>query len=239
MLMKCPNCSVELTHMGLEGHHGVGVEIDVCWDCQSFWFDKYESLQLSPASTLRLMKWIGERKPGALTPFSGNMPCPRCPSPLVATNDMQRNTRFSYFRCRNGHGRLTRFVEFLREKDFIRPLSPEQIAELREHVQMVNCSHCGAPIDLASASVCTHCGSPLSMLDMKRSQELLAQLETAARPKEIDPALPLTLLKAKRDLEISLGDVGADAGWWRDVSSGGLVHACLGSLASWLTKSGI
>src|SRR5262245_56016901 len=114
--MNCPNCSTELTRMKLESHHGTGVEIDVCWDCQAFWFDKFESLQLSPASTLRLMKQIGERRPVALMPFSDQMQCPRCSSRLLLTHDMQRNTRFTYFRCTNNHGRLIRFVEFLREK---------------------------------------------------------------------------------------------------------------------------
>ena len=65
---------------------------------------------------------------------------------------MQRNTRFEYLRCPNGHGRLTTFVEFLKEKDFIRPLSARQIAELRESLQTINCSSCGAAVDLAAST---------------------------------------------------------------------------------------
>jgi hypothetical protein len=237
--MKCPNCPAEMTRMKLDGHHGTDLEIDVCWSCQVFWFDRFESLQLSPASTLRLMKLIGERSPVGLMAFSEEMFCPRCSSRLLSTRDMQRNTRFTYFRCTNGHGRLIRFVEFLREKDFIRPLSPQQIAELRQRIQIVNCSHCGAPIDLAASSTCAHCNSPISMLDMKRSQELLEQLKQAFQPKDIDPTLPLELLKVKREVETSLGNVGYDSRWWDDAPSSGLVHACLGSLARWLSKAGI
>jgi hypothetical protein len=47
--------------------------------------------------------------------------------------------------------------DFLREKNFIRPLTPEQIAELRRNIQIVNCSNCGAPIDLARGAACGHC----------------------------------------------------------------------------------
>src|SRR5262245_61148970 len=104
--MNCPNCSTEMTHMKLEGHHGTAVAIDVCWDWPSLWFDKFESLRLSPASTLGLMKQIGERGPGAPAAFSTEMHCPRCSSRLLPTHDMQRNTRFTYSRCDNGHGRL-------------------------------------------------------------------------------------------------------------------------------------
>lgn len=224
--------------MKLGGHHGIPVEIDVCWECQAFWFDQFESLQLSPASTLQLMKGIGERSPVPLMAFQSDMHCPRCTSRLVPTQDMQRTTRFSYFRCNNRHGRFIRFVEFLREKDFIRPLSPQQIAELRERVQMVNCSHCGAPIDLARTSACTHCGSPLSMLDMKRPQELLAELQHAGQAKPIDPALPLALLRARRQVDTAFGTID-ETTWWREAASAGLVHACLSSVARWLTESGL
>src|SRR4030095_7179912 len=41
------------------GHMSAPLEIDVCTACQAFWFDKYESLKLSSASTLKLMKLIG------------------------------------------------------------------------------------------------------------------------------------------------------------------------------------
>jgi len=228
-----------MTAMKLEGRHRAGIDIDVCQDCQAFWFDQFESLQLSPASTLRLMKLIGERSAAAPATFLPEMSCPRCSARLRSVQDMQRSTRFSYFRCDKRHGRLIRFLEFLREKDFIRPLSAQQIAELRQHVQIVNCSQCGAPVDLAYKSACTHCGAPLSMLDMKRSEELLDQLKNASQPKEIDPALPLSLLKAKREVEMAFGGLEHDAGWWRDVPSAGLVQACLGSVARWFTKGGI
>ena len=53
--------------------------------------------------------------------------------------------------------------DFLREKNFVRPLSADQLTALRQNVQSVNCSNCGAPIDLAKTSACGHCGSPLEV----------------------------------------------------------------------------
>jgi Zn-finger nucleic acid-binding protein len=236
--MNCPNCSTEMTALTLDGHQGRPVAIDLCTACQAFWFDKYESLQLAPASTLKLMKLIGERESPGARPFSNAMQCPRCSEELRPTQDMQRNTRFSYFRCPSDHGRFIRFFEFLREKNFIRPLSAEQIGELRKQVQTLNCSSCGGPIDLAVGFVCPHCKSPVSMLDMKQPQELLAQLRAAAEPKPIDPTLPMDLLRAKRNMDHLFPDRESDLSWL-DGPSSDLVHSCLTSVARWLTKSGI
>jgi len=223
-----------MTAMTLEGHQGKSVAIDRCMPCQAFWFDKFESLQLSPASTLSLLQSIGEQKPAGPVSFAKEMRCPRCEVLLRPTQDMQRNTRFSYFRCTNGHGRFIRFIEFLREKDFIRPLSKQQIAELRKHARTVNCSNCGAPVDLEADAVCSHCGSPLSMLDMEQPERLIAQLKEAAAPKPADPTLAFEFLKAKQDMNRLFGSVESDPIWWSDVSSSDLVQACLGSVSRWL-----
>lgn len=227
-----------MTALTLGGHQGKPVAIDVCKTCQAFWFDKYESLQLAPGSTLQLMKLIGESGSPGVKQFASPLSCPRCSTPLRPTQDMQRSTRFSYFRCANEHGRFIRFFEFLREKNFIRPLSQEQIKELRQHIQIVHCSSCGAPIDLAANSSCAHCNSPISMLDMKQPQELLAQLRAAAEPKPADPMLPFELAKAKREMEMLFAGVEPDPSWLKDASTD-LVHMCLTSVARWLTKSGM
>ncbi len=105
--------------------------------------------------------------------------CPRCQARLVPTHDLQRNTRFQYLRCPQEHGRLTTFYDFLREKNFITPLSPDQVAALRANVSTVQCSNCGAPIDLAHSSECRQCGSPLSMIDMAQARDLVAALQQA------------------------------------------------------------
>lgn len=230
--MNCPNCSKPMEPMKLDAHQGRSVDVDVCRHCQLFWFDKWESLQLAPASTLRLMKLIGEQPPSSLA-FSIEVRCPRCSGILKATQDLQRSTRFNYWRCPNDHGRLIRFFEFLREKNFIKRLSQQEIEELRKHIQVLNCSNCGAPIDLGADSACAHCKSPVSMLDMKQPQQLLAQLQEAATPKAIDPrTLGFELVKARHDIDLLFGEPE----WRREASTSGLVQACLGSVARWLSK---
>ena len=154
--------------------------IDMCHGCQAFWFDAHESPRLSPGSTLTLFSVIGARsaRPTAFT--DGDVAkCPRCSGRLRLTHDRQRNTAFAYLRCPNGHGRLTTFFDFLREKDFVKPLSAQQIAELAQRLRTVNCSNCGAPVHLAAGGACTHCGSPLCTLDLPHAEALLAQLKTA------------------------------------------------------------
>ncbi len=235
--MDCPNCNAAMVAERLDGRSGQSLAIDLCQACQVFWFDGYESLQLSPGSVLTLFRAIGEQLPSARTPLSDRASCPRCDATLLVTHDIQRNTRFQYRRCPNKCGRLTGFFDFLREKDFIRPLSAQQIADLRRNVQIVNCSNCGAPVDLSAGTACTHCGSPLSMLDMHQAQDLVAKLREADRlHRTIDPTLPLQLEKARREVEAAFASFDSDPDWFSRVSSNGLVGAGLSSIARWLQK---
>jgi 2-polyprenyl-3-methyl-5-hydroxy-6-metoxy-1,4-benzoquinol methylase len=150
---------------------------------------------------------------------------------------MQRTTRFEYLKCPNGHGRLTTYFDFLREKDFIRPLTDAQIAELRHNVQTVNCSNCGGAVDLSKGGTCAHCGSPLSMLDMKQAEAMVTQLREADRGKDtIDPALPLDLLRARREVDLAFAGFEKDESWFRDASATGLVGAGLKAVARWLGR---
>jgi len=218
----------------LDGHMGRTVTIDVCLPCQSFWFDAHESVQLSPGGTLALFRLIGEHTGKRSFSNADLAKCPRCRARLRLTQDLQRATRFSYLRCPNDHGRLTTFFDFLREKDYIRPLTTEQLRKLRENVQTINCSNCGAPVDVAHHSACSHCGSPLSMLDMHQAETLVAQLRKAdAREHQpIDPMLPLNLLRARREVEASFPhDRGTD---WTPTD---LVEAGVQALASWLKRN--
>jgi len=228
-----------MTSMTLDGHLTAPLTIDLCSACQGFWFDKYESLKLSAGSTLKLMKWIGEHPASGPITFPNTMSCPRCSATLRSTNDMQRSTRFSYWRCPMEHGRFIRFFEFLKEKNFIRPLSPEQLAEMRLSVQTIHCSSCGAPVDLAATSACTHCGAAISMLDMSQSQQLIAELQKAAEPKKIDASLAMDLALAKRMAEAPFGPEGSTIDWWDGNSESGLVHSGLNALAKWMSQAGL
>jgi len=235
MSMKCPGCGNEMTSMTLSGRLSGQVAIDVCAGCQAFWFDHFESLQLSAGSTLKLMKFIGEHSTPGKPSLPDALRCPRCATTLRLAHDMQRNMPFTYWRCASDDGHFISFLEFLKEKDFIHPLSPEQIEELRQNVQFVNCSNCGASINLESNSACPYCHSPISMLDMKQPQRMLEQLKQAAEPKPMDPTLPMKLASAKLQLETSLADSHRGPEWWTDAASSGLVWAGLNVVARWLS----
>jgi hypothetical protein len=219
----------------LDGHGARPVSIDVCLPCQAIWFDALESPALSPAGTLALFHLIGTHTDRPQPTAATLAKCPRCQSRLLLTKDMQRTTRFEYLRCPHGHGRLTSFLDFLKEKDFIRPLTRAQVEELRQNVSSVNCAGCGAPVDLAAGSACTHCGAPLCMLDLAHAGRLIAQLQGAAAERPIDPALPLNLARARRETErafASLAGADDDAGNYGDSN---LVLAGVQAIARWLT----
>jgi Zn-finger nucleic acid-binding protein len=222
-----------------DGQLGRSVAIDICHACQSFWFDSRESLALAPGSTLALFRIIGEKMARPQHRNAELARCPRCKGRLRRTRDMQRSTKFEYLNCPNGHGRLISFFDFLREKDFIRPLTSQQVAELRHSVGSVNCSNCGGSIDLAKGAACAHCGSPVSMLDMKQADRLVAQLQKAEdranRP--VDPTLPIDLLRVKHETERVFAGLPQDDLWLKDVLSTDLVGAGLSAVARWLKRN--
>ena len=146
---------------------------------------------------------------------------------------MVRNMRFSYWGCAGGHGRFIGFFDFLKEKNFIHALSPQEIQQLRENVQTVHCCNCGASIDLQIHSACPYCHSAISMLDMKQQQQMLAQLKEAAEPRSVDPALPLKLAQATAETAALFR--ADDTEWWEDARSGDLVQAGLKAVARWIT----
>lgn len=178
--MNCPGCGSPMTPRTLQGHLGTSVTINSCLPCQVFWFDTRESLQLSPAAVLTLFTLIGGQAVKGRSELHVAAGCPRCQAPLLLTHDFQRNTKFQYWRCGREHGRLIAFYDFLREKDFIRPLPPQQLAELRDSIQSVTCANCGAPVDLNRASRCDHCGTPISVLDLRHGERMIAELRMAA-----------------------------------------------------------
>ena len=230
--MNCPRCGKAMQTHTLGGHLGRDVEVDVCVPCQSIWFDAKENLQLPPGATLALFRLIGENV-SRPSPQDGDIAkCPRCNGQLRRTRDMQRNTRFEYFRCPNNHGRLSTFFEFLKEKDFIKPLNAQELAELRKNLASINCSNCGAPVDLARRTDCAHCGSPLSMLDLRQAEKLVDQLRAADAEgsKPVDPALPLALARARRETEEAFKGLPRQASWDRSLSSLGVVGAGLSEL---------
>jgi len=227
--------------LSLDGHLGRKVAVDLCGRCQVLWFDKYESLQLSASSVLQLFHVIGQAsglpaearsaKVGVKSGQSGLAKCPRCDRRLRVMHDMQRSARFEYRGCPDNHGRLITFFNFLREKNFIKPLSPAQIEELRGKVRTINCSNCGASVDLAHGIACSHCGSPLSMLDLNQAEDLIAKLRQAGSgPQPVEPAPSAA---AGRRSDAGFGRFAEEPGWYAQASTAGLVTAAIAAFAAW------
>ena len=155
------------------------VLIDICWDCHGFWFDRLESAQLAPAAVVELFRLIHEHRERPVRPLAGQMACPSCAGPLTFTHDLQRANRIHYFRCARSHGRLTTFLQFLREKEFVRSLSAAEVERLRATVKQVRCSGCGAPVDVEKDAACNFCRAPLAILDPDAVHGALARWQGA------------------------------------------------------------
>ena len=91
---------------------------------------------------------------------------------------MRQTTHFTYYRCRYGHGRFTPYAQFLREKNFIRPLEAAEMSRLRAAVSTVRCVSCGGPVPIDRVAVCPYCGAPVMLLDPEAVAKALKELET-------------------------------------------------------------
>jgi hypothetical protein len=192
----------------LDAHYGRSVTLDLCHRCGLLWFDHRESLALTPGSVLRLFRELNAHRAERQTLQADRLRCPRCHAALVATTDRARATVFSYWRCPTDEGRVITFFDFLREKNFVKPLSPDRLAELRRYAPSVNCSACGAPIDLARESACGHCRAPLSMLDPDQVETMVRELQRAeTRRTTVDPTLGARLMADRATIERAFREV--------------------------------
>ena len=153
--------------------------VDLCDGCHALWLDANESVQLTPAATIALFREVHRGWRGSASRTACHDALSALPSHAAQTQDIRHATRFSYWRCPQGHGRLTPFVQFLREKDFIRPLAPAEIERLKAHVRTIRCSGCGAPVDLARDMVCSFCRAPIEAIDPQAVAKALQTLERA------------------------------------------------------------
>jgi hypothetical protein len=163
------------------------IALDFCFACQLIWFDSFESQQLTPGGVLQVFKTLSEHPAATRTPLPGLLSCPRCQARLTLTHDLQHTTRFTYFRCEFGHGHLTPFFQFLLEKNFVRPVTGAELADLKAKVRTIQCSNCGAPLDLEHDAACRYCGSPISILDPDAVARTVNELNAAqARAGTVD-----------------------------------------------------
>ena len=187
--MNCPGCGAGMQTLEFERRQVGAIALDFCFPCQVIWFDSFESLQLTPGGILEVFKTMHEQRAPTRNTLPALLSCPRCSSRLERTHDLQHTTHFTYFRCTFGHGRLTPFFQFLLEKNFVRPVTGAELAALKAKVKTVQCSNCGAPLDLEHDSACRYCGSPISILDpeaVRKTVEALATAEARSQTVDVD-----------------------------------------------------
>ncbi len=230
----CPGCAAPMRPLRLARKLDGEVTVDLCADCQALWFDAFESVQLTPGGTLALFDAVRAAPPGRRRALPSALPCPRCTLPLALTQDLQHTTRFSYYRCESGHGRFTPFVQFLREKDFIRPLAPAELARLKATIRTVSCSSCGAPVDLERDASCPYCRAPISILDpeaIATTVRSLTAAETRRATVDVD-ALVDGMLDAHRAAAQSEPNGGRGSGEAMAADLVALGLAAIGALLS-------
>ncbi len=172
---------------------GAQIDIDVCVPCSVLWFDNAESAQLAPSAVVELFKIVNSTSETPRLPLASSLSCPRCRTKLSLTHDLCKAGRISYHRCPT-HGRLTPFYQFLKEKQFIRLLTPREIGQLRVEVKQIKCSGCGGAIHLEKDTACSYCGSAIAVLDadaVSKAMEIwaaAAERRCSSSPEEVSEA---------------------------------------------------
>lgn len=159
---------------------GGTVEIDLCFACRGIWFDPQENLKLSPAAVLALFRQLHEHRHDVAQALPEVLTCPHCSGTLVQGFDVVRSGRYITHRCARRHGRFSTFASFMIEKGFVRQLTAPEIDDMAQRLGVINCSNCGAPIDLRQDHACPHCRTALSLLDPRAVERALQGYAKAA-----------------------------------------------------------
>jgi uncharacterized Zn finger protein (UPF0148 family)/Zn-finger nucleic acid-binding protein len=189
--LHCPSCSEPMYSLELRRRAVGKLAVDLCFGCCLIWFDQGESAQLAPAAVIELFREIQARRDAGRSRVSTSLSCPRCTQGLTLTHDICKSGPIQYFRCPEDGGRLTPFFQFLREKQFLRALTPTELHQVRVKIKQLQCSNCGAPIDLEHSTSCPYCGSPVAMLDadaVKDAMQMWVAQDTRERVAEAQAA---------------------------------------------------
>ena len=215
----------------LPAQYGASVEIDICFACQGLWFDSMENLKLAPEAIATLFKEMHQHSAEPHAPLAARLRCPECRAGLTQGFDVVRSGRFITHRCESRHGRFSSFSSFMIEKGFVRQLTRPEIADIAKKVGVINCSNCGAPVDLRKEDACSHCRSALSLLDPQAVEQALQGYAKAAAksptPASVADALGLIArdrARAERDAARSpaVGTIGTTAVFTVDLIAVGL-----------------
>lgn len=165
----CVNCARPMRYRELKAHYGRTVGIDLCGDCHVAWFDHYESVNLSGAGVLELLRAMDEGQRAALhEPLRPHPGCARCGTRLVLAHDRTSHGPTSRLECPRWHGALQTFAEYLAEKGLVRPVAWHDLQEFQRSpaAKQLRCVNCGAAFDAKEKDACASCGSARFVVDL-------------------------------------------------------------------------
>jgi Zn-finger nucleic acid-binding protein len=224
----CPSCRAPMEVHRFDGHSGVPLELDLCFSCQGLWFDRHENLRLTPGAVVSLFKLLHERQAEQHHPVAQNLACPRCAKGLEKGFDVVRTGRYVTYRCGAQHGRFSAFSSFMVEKGFVRHLTEPEIEELAKQVDSINCTSCGAPVDIRKDHACPYCRSAFSLLDPNAVVRAMEGYARAAHSRPTGAAVASGLGDALVALERDRLQAGRErASEWR-----GMAHRTVDSVTT-------
>ena len=165
--LACGNCRAPMQRLGLAGHYGASVELDVCGGCDLVWFDGTETARLNGPGLLELIGLMAASYDLPHQPLSAATRCPRCAGPLKTVHNQSRWGRSVQLQCLKRDGAYQSFAEFLEEKGLLRPMSRLDRAKLLRDRGRIDCVNCGAAIGKDDER-CPYCSSVPSLLDVAR-----------------------------------------------------------------------
>jgi len=182
-----------MQRLGLAGHYGANVELDVCASCDLVWFDGTETARLNGPGLLELIGLMAAAYDLPYRPLSAATRCPRCSGKLKTVHNQSRWGRSVQLQCLKRDGAYQSFAEFLEEKGLLRPMSRLDRAKLLRVRGRIDCVNCGAAIGKDDER-CPYCTSVPSLLDVARlaaalDPESMLAAAQAPRPKAKQQAM--------------------------------------------------
>ena len=235
--MNCPGCSAAMSTLALEGHVGAAIDIDICAACQVFWFDRRESLQLSPGSTLKLFERIGEHAASRTSSLSGRAALPTVP---VAARPHQRPTAQHavsvlavHARARPAH-HLVRFPAREALHQAAVGAAAGRAAAARTDDQLLELRRSDRPdhplVVLALRLADLDAGPEAGRAGDRRAPgRRRAEGDRPCACRSSWPAPGARSIAAFASIE-------GNPTWWKDAAGTGIVEAGLGAVARWLRK---
>lgn len=172
--LSCSHCKLPMQPVGLAGHYGQSVEVDLCSPCHLVWFDSLESVRLSGLGWLQMLRAMEAAHRSEHRQLGGSIGCARCGAELKTVHNRTAFGRSTARECPKGHGQFQSFNLLLAERGLIRPLLPADLAAARRAGKRLFCVNCGGDLHSAGDTECSWCGSAVALLDVARLVRALA-----------------------------------------------------------------